>query len=185
MPRGNKAGNTSKSPFIENGNVSATPAEISNLADYALHVFTADTPDLHSVEETRAAIITYFENCAQHGIRPANLGLYASLGLSRQDFNNIITGKSKSRVNPACIDVLKKAARAVGVYREGLAMTGKINPVTYIFMGKNYDGLSDTQTLEVTANHDNTPKLSPEEIQKQIEQDIPIDTNYTELSDNS
>ena len=63
-------------------------------------------------------------------------------------------------------------------------MTGKINPVTYIFMGKNYDGLADTTTLEVQQAPTQTPTLSPSEIQKQIEKDIPIDTQFKELSDN-
>jgi hypothetical protein len=54
-------------------------------------------------------------------------------------------------------------------------MENKINPVSYIFMGKNYDHLSDVQQVEVTARPATDPQLSPDEIQKQIEKDIPID----------
>lgn len=178
MPRGNTKDNRSKSPFIDDGGT-ATPAELANLAGYTLAVFQSTEPDLHSPEEVQAAIVNYFQNCQAHGLRPGNLGLYAALGLSRQDYNNIITGKSKSKASPACIDILKKAARAVGVYREGLAMEGKINPVTYIFMGKNYDGLQDQTTLNISADPGPAARMTPEEVAKQIEKDIPIDAEYT------
>lgn len=175
MPRG--------APKGGNNNIltqcSATPAEVSNLADLALSVFMLPTPDLHKPEEVQAAIMNYFQTCRDHGTRPGNLGLYAALGLSRQDYHAIITGKVKNKVSPACIDMMKKAARAVGVYREGLAMEGKINPVTYIFMGKNYDGLQDQTTLQISADRGPEAQRTPAEIAKQIERDIPIDAEYT------
>jgi hypothetical protein len=147
----------------------ATPAEISNLSSYALAVFQAQTPDLHNPEEVREAIITYFNNCTEHGLRPGNLGLYAALGMSKQDYHDTVTGKNKSKVSPDCIDIIKKAARAVGVFREGLALEGKINPITYIFMGKNYDHLADSQQIEVTANSQTSAaQLTREELRKRI-----------------
>jgi len=161
----------------------ATPADISNLTSLALSVFMIETPDLHDPEQVQQAIINYFQTCQDHGTRPGNLGLYAALGLSRQDYHNIVTGKVKHKVSPECIDMMKKAARAVGVYREGLAMEGKINPVTYIFMGKNYDGLQDQTQIEVTAQTGPAASMTPEQIARQIEKDIPIDADYKE-SDN-
>ena len=175
MPRG--------SPKGGNNNIltqcSATPSEISNLADLALSVFMLPTPDLHKPEEVQSAIMNYFQTCRDHGTRPGNLGLYAALGLSRQDYNNLINGKVKSKASPVCIDMMKKAARAVGVYREGLALEGKINPVTYIFMGKNYDSLSDATTLNISADSGSMARRSPDEVARQIEKDIPIDADYT------
>lgn len=100
--------------------------------------------------------------------------------MSKQDVHNAVTGKYKQRVSPECVDLLKKAQQAMGAYREGLALKGKLNPVTYIFMGKNYDGLADTQQIEVTAQPGAQATLSPEEIARQIEQDIPIDGEYRE-----
>lgn len=179
MPRGNP-NNRNKSPVIGDAGITATPAELNALTAFALDVYKAPTPDLHDPEQVQTAIIGYFETCQRHGLRPGNLGLYAALGMSKQDYNNVITGKSKSKVSPSCIDFIKKAVRAIGVYREGLALEGKINPVTYIFMGKNYDHLTDTQQLEVTASSGPAPTLTPEEVARQIEKDIPIDGEYTE-----
>lgn len=165
---------------LQNAGADASPELINNSIQIALDIFQAPTPDLHDPQQVRDAIINYFTSCQRNHTRPGNLGLYAALGMSRQDFNNVITGKSKSKVSPDCIDMLKRASRSIGAYRENLALNGKINPVTYIFMGKNYDGLQDQTTLEVTTSQGPTAQRTPEEIARQIEQDIPIDADYIE-----
>lgn len=165
---------------LQNAGADASPELINNSIQIALDIFQAPTPDLHDPQQVRDAIINYFASCQRNNTRPGNLGLYAALGMSRQDFNDVIRGKNKSKVNPACIDMLKKANRSIGAYRENLALNGKINPVTYIFMGKNYDGLTDTQQIEVSAAPTPAASMTPEEVAKQIEQDIPIDAEYIE-----
>ena len=165
---------------LQNAGADASPELINNAIQNALDTFKAPTPDLHKPEEVQQAIINYFESCKRNHVRPGNLGLYAALGMSRQDYNDVIRGKNKSKVSPAAIDMLKKANRAIGAYRENLALNGKINPVTYIFMGKNYDGLTDTQQIEVSAAPAPAATMTPEEVAKQIEQDIPIDAEYIE-----
>lgn len=165
---------------LQNAGADASPELINNAIQNALDTFQAPTPDLHKPEEVRQAIINYFTSCQRNHVRPGNLGLYAALGMSRQDYNDVIRGKNKSKVSPAAIDMLKKANRAIGAYRENLALNGKINPVTYIFMGKNYDGLTDTQQIEVSAAPAPAATMTPEEVAKQIEQDIPIDAEYIE-----
>jgi hypothetical protein len=100
--------------------------------------------------------------------------------MSKQEVSNVLMGKTPGKVSPECIDLLKKAKRVLSTYRESLAMTGKLNPVTAIFWAKNYDGMSDVQQIEVTAQPGNTAQLTPEEIARQIEQDIPIDADYKE-----
>ena len=151
----------------------ATTEEINNLTSLALSVYQIKTPDLHNPEEVHAAIIGYFETCQAHGIRPGNLGLYAALGMSKQEYHNMVTGKNKTKVSPACIDLIKKAARAIGVYREGLALEGKINPVTYIFMGKNYDGLQDQTQIEVTSAAQTPVTITAEEARAALVDSIP------------
>ena len=180
MPRGNTKDNRNKSPIIGDAGLTATPEELSALTSFILDVYQAPPPDLHDPEQVQKAILGYFNTCQKHNKRPGNLGLYAALGMSRQDYNNAVTGKSKRKVSPECIDIIKRAARAIGVYREGLALEGKINPVTYIFMGKNYDNLTDTQQIEVTAQAGPAAQLAPEEIARQIEKDIPIDADFRE-----
>lgn len=178
MPRGGSK-NGNNGPLTKIGN-DLTPDELRRLSQNALAVFLASDrpPDLHNADETRAAVVNYFQTCINNGLRPGNLGLYAALGLSRQDYNYIVSGKSKSRATPDCIDILKKATRAIGSYREGLALEGKVHPTTYIFMSKNYDGLEDNTRIEVSADTRNAARLTPEQVARQIERDIPIDVEF-------
>lgn len=165
---------------LQTAGADATPEEINSLISYAVDVFKAAPPDLHNPEEVKQAIENYFFSCQKNGIRPGNLGLYAALGITKQDYHDVVNGRNKSKVSPDCIDLLKKANRAMGAYREGLALKGKLNPVTYIFMGKNYDGLQDQTQIEVTAQPGQAASMTPEEIARQIEKDIPIEADYTE-----
>lgn len=180
MPRGNTKDNRSKSPLFPE--VTATETELAALARYALDIFEQEPPDLHDPEAVREAIRHYFINCERNGIRPANLGLYATLGLTKQEVSNIVNGRDK--VNSETRDLLKKAKRVLSSYREGLAMTGKLNPVTAIFWSKNFDQMTDVQQIEVTASPGPAASMTPEEIARQIEQDIPVDATY-KVTDNS
>ena len=61
-----------------------------------------------------------------------------------------------------------------------------MSPPIAIFWSKNFDGMQDVAQVEVTRadNIGTYSSMTPEQIAKQIEQDIPIDTQFKELSDN-
>ena len=169
------------SPVIGDNGVLLSKEENAAMCEYALNIFHAPKVDLHDPEQVSAAIDGYFKSCVNNGLRPGNLGLYAVLGLSKQDVSDAIRGTNKSKVSPACVDIIKKAKVALSTYREMLGSTGKINPVTLIFWQKNYDGLEDRQTMEITPKQGQEPELSPEEVRQQLEQDIPIDGDFEEI----
>lgn len=85
------------------------------------------------------------------------------------------------KLSSSTIDLIKKAKVALSTYREMLGSTGKINPVTLIFWQKNYDGLEDKQTMEITPRQGLEADQTPEEISRQLEQDIPIDVDFEEM----
>ena len=172
---GSKNGNGS--PILPKGNINITNDENAAMCEYALDIFHAPSVDLHDPEAVASAIDGYFKNCMKRGLRPGNLGLYASLGLSKQDVSDAIRGRNKSKLSSSSIDLLKKAKVALSTYREMLGSTGKINPVTLIFWQKNYDGLEDKQTMEIAPRKDLEPERTPE----QIEKDIPIDVDFDEV----
>lgn len=183
MPRGgSKDGNNS--PLIGDNGVLASTDELTALTRNMRENFIKDLSrppvDLHDPEATKEAIYNYLLDCEQHGKRPGNMGLYRALDISRQDVHSIITGRDKKKVSPECCDILKKALQMLGEYREQLGAQGKLNPVTMIFWQKNYDGLQDAQQIEVTAQQGPAASMTPEEIARQIEKDIPIDADYQE-----
>jgi hypothetical protein len=171
--------NANGAPTFGDNGVLIEPSENAAICAYALDIFHVPAVDLENPKAVENAIDGYFKNCIDRGLRPGNLGLYATLGLSKQDVSNAIHGYSR-KLSPEVIDLLKKAKVALSAYREMLGSTGKINPVTLIFWQKNYDGLEDKQTMEVAPRRDLQPDQTPDEIAKRLEQDIPIDVDCEE-----
>lgn len=167
------------SPVIGDNGVMVNKDENAAMCEYALNIFHAPAVDLRDPEAVSCAIDGYFRDCINRGLRPGNLGLYASLGLSKQEVSNEIRGVTHKLSSPT-IDLIKKAKVALSTYREMLGSTGKINPVTLIFWQKNYDGLEDKQTMEIAPRKDLEADRTPDEIAKQIEADIPIDVDFEE-----
>ena len=64
--------------------------------------------------------------------------------------------------------------------REQLMSDGKINPVTGIFWQKNWDGLKDQQEVVIEPRKQIEAEQSPEDIQRMLADDIPIDVEVNE-----
>lgn len=154
------------SPVIGDNGIDMSPNESKTLAEYALDVYlnAADQAvNLDDPAEVHKAITDYFHDCSMRGLRPGNLGLYAWLGLSKQDVSDALRGKSK-RLNPSTIDLIKKAKLALSSYREMLGSMGKINPVTLIFWQKNWDNLVDKQEIAIEPKQTFAEQKTMEEI---------------------
>lgn len=169
-PKRKRKSNGRNSPVIGDNGLDISPDENKALTAYALSVFenaTLNPVNLDNPAEVRQAITDYFADCGRRGLRPGNLGLYAWLGLSKQDVSNAINGLSK-RLNPETIDLIKKAKIALGSYREMLGSMGKINPVTLIFWQKNWDNLVDKQELTIEPKQNDFKQMSPEELRASV-----------------
>ncbi|MEE6208411.1 MAG: hypothetical protein VZR95_10195 [Alphaproteobacteria bacterium] len=171
MAKGNPRAylNAKNNPITDSPDI--TEDENRNILSLCMEGFNAPLPDLSDPEQVKQAIDNYFSGCARHGLRPGNLGLYGRLGLTKQEVHNELTGFTK-KLSPASLDLLKKAVLFLREYRESLGATGKLNPVTLIFWQKNYDGLTDTQTIEVSARDTSTAEQTPEEIAAALEADV-------------
>lgn len=148
----------------ENMTAAPVPVEVNTrLITAALKTFDAPAVDLEDPVAVKQRIEAYFRTCAEMELRPGNLGLYAALGLSRQQVHNDLTGRTE-KLSPASRDLLKKAIQGLAAYREQLGAQGKLNPITLLFWQKNYDGLTDTYSLETQEKPAGfTPTISAEE----------------------
>lgn len=149
------------------------------LVTAALTIAEWSNVDLHKPEQVKARIREYFTLCEEKGLRPSNLGLYAALGMSRQDVNDLFRRADRNKVSPACSDIIQKAKLALSAYREQLAICGKVSPPIAIFWAKNFDGMEDATRVELTPQRSGpAADMTPEEIAEIIERDIPIDADY-------
>lgn len=140
-------------------------------------VINSEYPMLDDPLQVQQTINNYFDSCISKGLKPGNLGLYACLGLDKNDVKNVIEGRAKSvdgrNVSPECARLIKKACKGLSLYRESLASQNKLSPPIAIFWQKNYDGLEDVQRVDVapvnTLQADKTPE--------QIASEIPLDSD--------
>ena len=66
---------------------------------------------------------------------------------------------------------------------ENGTIDGKVNPVTYIFMGKNYFGLSDSKDIKVSAtNTQGSPNAeeTASALRKQLENETTVEATFSE-----
>lgn len=100
-------------------------------------------------DEIEQRTIDFFEYCIDNGERPTVEKYSLALGYARTTINEWERGNNCS---PRRMDIIKKAKEFLAAYDAGMSVNGKLNPVLYIFRGKNYYGLKDTQDVVLTPN---------------------------------
>ena len=96
---------------------------------------------LDSVENMQNEILEYFDLCDKYDCVPVMIGLFNYLGLDSGYAYTIANSQSELSIP------LKKAMKFVQELQEGAVMRNAINPVSFIFLAKNYYGMSDNQTI--------------------------------------
>ena len=119
-------------------------------------------PRCKTDEEVEARIGLYFSYCKEHGMRPGVETLCLSLGVTRTTIWNWKNGLKCSERRK---ELANNALQLVSSYLETLSLTGAINPVTAVWLQKNWCGYRDNASLEIVANTGNN-YISEEDITK-------------------
>lgn len=90
----------------------------------------------------------FFDYCVRYQVRPTLDSCAMALGLSRETLNNWEHGESGSFK----LDTAKKIKYLVKNFMEAATMEGKLNPIVWMFYGKNYFGMVDKQEMVLTPN---------------------------------
>jgi hypothetical protein len=108
-----------------------------------------DQPRVKNDEEIAERLNWYFfEYCYQYQMKPTIDGCCLALGIHRDTMNNWEHGESGSFK----LDTAKKVKNLVKIFMEGATMEGKLNPIVWMFYGKNYFGMVDKQEMVLTPN---------------------------------
>ena len=150
------------------------PGELSITTQQYLDLAHWENIDIRDPEQIAQRCDDYFKYCISNDRRPIVQGLCLALGTNRQSLVNWENEDSPRG------QIIRKAKQIIRTLLEDWTVSGKISPPCGIFMLKNYAGLRDDHTIEVVQPIDNISRMSPEEIMKSIEQDIPVDIDYTE-----
>ena len=127
--------------------------------------------DIRKPEEVQQRINDYFKLYASYDMKPTVAGLGMALGLDRRRLWEIKTdalvgGQAKQNLPPETLDSIKKAYKLMENLWETYMNSGKINPVSGIFLGKNNFGYQDKTEYVLTPNQKQDSDYDAEDIRK-------------------
>lgn len=154
----------SKSASLEL-NCKASPEVMSEIISDSLHWF--NRPVVKDDAECLERLVEFFDYYAKTGGIPTVEKMCLCLGASKQttwDWQNGSKGRDRA-------DLIKNAKGILASIDADLAIRGLINPVVYIFRGKNYYGMKDQQELSVTHTARIEDGMSQDEIRRRLLED--------------
>ena len=131
-----------------------------------------------SVEELNQEMSEYFDLCKETDTMPTVTSLALWLGVNRDTIY-----EHANNINSPFSDTMKRTLTYMHSAMENGTLSGDINPVTYIFLAKNYFGMRDDKNINI-APATNDPTINNQEtmsaLQKQIESEATIEADYSE-----
>lgn len=108
-------------------------------------------PKVKSDEELAQRLSDYFGHCAEVGQIPTVEEMSLYTGYSSATIWDWEVGRNKGFSNSTSA-IIKKAKEFLKSFDAKLAISGKLNFLTYCFRAKNYYGLTDKQEFVLTPN---------------------------------
>ena len=131
-----------------------------------------------SVETLNKEIQEFFDLCEKTTTVPTIMGIATWLGCHRDTIY-----AHANNPNSPFSDCFKTVIDICHLSLENGTIDGKINPVTYIFMGKNYFNLSDSKDIKISATTDSSSPNAQETanaLRKQLEEENVPNATVTE-----
>ena len=125
--------------------------------------------DIKNPEEVWGRVNDYFTLYAEYDMKPTVAGLAMALGIDRRRLWEIKTGNyttSTPKLPHEAEDAIKKAYKLMENLWETYMNSGKINPVSGIFLGKNNFGYQDKTEYVLTPNQKTESDYDADEISK-------------------
>lgn len=137
-------------------NATAVPAELENdnakYTTFALALMQFPKIDVRNPDQLRQRVAEYFQLCADHDMKPGVAAVGLAVGLDRRRLWEIRSGIANNTIPQECKDIIISVYDSLEVLWESYMSSGKINPVSGIFLAKNNFGYQDKQEYVVTPN---------------------------------
>lgn len=131
-----------------------------------------------SVEELNQEMSEYFDLCKETSTMPTVTSLALWLGVNRDTIY-----EHANNSNSPFSGSMKRTLTYLHSAMENGTLAGDINPVTYIFLSKNYFGMRDDKNITVTPTTNDSTINTQETmsaIQKQLEEENVANADYQE-----
>lgn len=139
---------------------------------FALAIMQLPKIDYRNPQQLQARVLEYFKLCADHDMKPGVAAVGLAIGLDRRRLWEIRSGTVNVAIPQECKDIIIGVYDSLEVLWEGYMASGKINPVSGIFLAKNNFGYQDKQEYVLTPNQQNAA-IDP----------ATIEAKYAELPD--
>lgn len=145
----------------------------SKIMGVNIALFQMKNIDMNDAEAVSQRLGEYFTLYEQADLKPTVAGMALALnGMSRQTLSAIVhnrpTGSDgyMSALPREVTDTIKKAYKMMENMWESYMNSGKINPVSGIFLGKNNYGYQDKTEYVLTPNQQNDSDYNAEDIRQ-------------------
>jgi hypothetical protein len=161
------------SPVIGDNGLETMPGDNAKFLNVQMTLLNMPNIDMSNVAEVTTRLNEYFMLYAQNDMKPTVAGMAISLnGMHRRTLwaivNDAPTGSAgyKSALPPDVANTIKKAYFLLENLWESYMNSGKINPVSGIFLGKNNYGYQDKTEYVLTPNTQQDNDYDPDSIRK-------------------
>lgn len=154
---------TRNRPDLANfGQENVEPGDNSRFLRHALATLNMPPIDISDPQQVEGRIEWYFNHCMENEMKPTVKGFCNSLGVSRKTLMEWRHGNYRAATHQA---IIMKAYDLLEELWEGYMLSGKINPVSGIFLGKNQWGYQDKQEYVLTPNAGGIEEVDPATIE--------------------
>jgi len=152
MKRGRPKGSVDTSPRKKRSDkeLMVQPGDNARITQFNLSPMQLPEVDRDDRSQVEKRILDYFKMCIDNDIKPGVAGICLSLGITRSAWQQWGVGKHR----PGYSDIVEKSRIVMEAIMEQYMLSGKINPVTGIFLLKNNFGYADKSEVVLTPNND-------------------------------
>jgi len=159
------------SPMIGDNGLNLEAGDNAKILGVNIKLFNMSKVDLHDPDAVAERLTEFFMLYAENDMKPTVAGMGMALGLDRRRLWEIKTGNTHGRGDIDTLpsgtrDCIKKAYGLMENMWESYMNSGKINPVSGIFLGKNNFGYQDKQEMVLTPNQQQESDFNEEDIRK-------------------
>lgn len=161
------------SPVIGDNGLMLEKGDNAKIMSINIALFNMQDIDMTDAQAVTGRLGEYFALYKQADLKPTVAGMAIALnGMSRQTLTAIahdrVTGSTgyKSALPPEVTATIKKAYKMMENMWETYMNSGKINPVSGIFLGKNNYGYQDKTEYVLTPNTQNDFDYDAEDIRQ-------------------
>lgn len=157
--------------FLQTGGANLDEGDNTKILGVNIKLFNMPKVDLHDPDAVTERLSEFFTLYAENDMKPTVAGMGMALGLDRRRLWEIKVGAPTSNkwIETLPVEVkdsIKKAYALMENMWESYMNSGKINPVSGIFLGKNNFGYQDKQEMVLTPNQQQDSDYSEEDIRK-------------------